>query len=176
MSSPKKWAPDCSKCSSAERAKRGGRFEIVTQKSLTVYCLHGWPAHAHFESSYARDMGASFHLSVKFHGPRLSLQGRLDATQSEQERAELNPWSLLANMTVLWFLLELIASILLLQTEIKIPNPQRLSHNSLESKEEGFSLILSPPKRKTDREEWNTQCPLTRKCMQINLMRRVCLV
>lgn len=55
-------------------------------------------------------------------------------------------------MTVLWFLLKLIASILPLQTEIKIPNPQRLSHNSLESKEEGFSLMLFHQKeRQRDR-------------------------
>lgn len=114
-------------------------------------------------------------MSVKLLGPCLSVfVGRLAATQSEQERAELNPRSLLANMTVLWFLLKLIASILPLQTEIKIPNLQQLSHNSLESKEEGFSLILSLPKERQGRK--NTPCPLTGKCMQINPMRRVCLV
>lgn len=69
------------------------------------------------------------------------------------ERAELDPRSLLANMTVLCFLLKLIASIFLLQTEIKIPNLQRLSHNSLESKEEGFSLILSTPSPKKERNK-----------------------
>lgn len=78
---------------------------------------------------------------------------RLGATQSEQERAELNPQALLKNTAVLWFLLKIIASILPLQTEIKIPNPQQLSHISLDSKEEEFSLILSPPKRRTARKE-----------------------
>lgn len=52
-----KWAPDCSKCSPVERTKSGDCFEIVAQKLLTVYCLCGWPAHAHFQSSFARDRG-----------------------------------------------------------------------------------------------------------------------
>lgn len=92
--------------------------------------------------------GGKFMFVRNIPRPLSVLAGRLDATQSEQERTKLNPRSLLANMTVLWFLLKLIASILPLQKEIKIPNPQRLSHNSQESKEESFSLILSPQKVK----------------------------
>lgn len=96
--------------------------------------------------------GSKFPFVSHIQGLRLVFAGRLDATQSEQERAELNPWSLLANMAVLWFLLKIIASILERQTEIEIPNLQRLSHNSVESKEEGFSLI--PPKKRKGVEHW----------------------
>lgn len=77
----KKWVLACSKCSPAECAAREEQaLKSVAQKSLTVYCLHGWPAHAHFEGSYAR---GGFRLSVKSLGPLSVFAGRLDATQSE---------------------------------------------------------------------------------------------
>lgn len=113
--------------------------------------LHALILRAHMQTQGR--VGGEFSCVSHIPRPLSVFAGRLDATQSEQERAELNPRSLLANMAVLWFLLKIIASILVLQTEIEIPNLQRLSHNSVESKEEGFSLI--PPskrKKKPDRQ------------------------
>lgn len=90
-----------------------------------------------FLNSKTKEESRSFHLSVS-QSPRplsVSLVGRLHATQSVQECAELNPWSLLANTIVLWFLLRLIASILPLQPKTKISNCLQLSHSSMEIEE-----------------------------------------